>query len=89
MSESRLKPEILAAIEGWQPIETAPRDGTAVLLCGGLDLELHKIDVVLGFYTLLPEDYGDAWDCQDGFGNQFLADPLYWQPKPTPPSKES
>ena len=81
----------------WQPIETAPRDGTAILLfipdgytlCGLTD------GVVIGHWSAadLPADapeHDDNWyqlNQDGGFPCDIL--PTHWMPLPEPPGKES
>lgn len=62
---------------GWQPIETAPKDGTEVLLAypGGL--------VKSGKWTLFGGAYEDHW--ADGKRPRFGSDPTHWMPLPAPP----
>jgi len=71
-------------MEEWQPIETAPRDGTGVLL---FDNEIHE-----GFWDELDYDefrgapitgwsYGAlSWIDDTNFS------PTHWMPLPKPPS---
>lgn len=56
----------------WQPIETAPRDGTEVLL--------HQSRwVTIGCFD--PDD--NSWWCVEG----GEIEPDHWQPLPAPPSE--
>lgn len=63
----------------WQPIETAPRDGTPILGCCA-DGEMH---------VYFPQQYGsnnqfDGWDVR--YDNEGCAPfPDYWRPLPSPP----
>lgn len=64
--------------DGWQPIETAPRDGTRVrLLCSGRE--------DFGFYQdyterMLPGDtLSGEWSTEYGHG-----EPTHWRPLPPP-----
>ena len=83
----------------WQPIETAPRDGTWVLLAGG-ECEFHeesdnKGRVVTGRWTIefrsntrdpLDEEFGCwqfAWYDSGVYGE--YENPTHWQPLPSPP----
>lgn len=77
----------------WQPIETAPKDGTAILLTNGKDVaeghwffeeggttEHRDLD---GRYIGQTESDGyDGWMDWDG-GMQ--PDPTHWMPLPAPP----
>ncbi len=56
----------------WQPIETAPRDGTAVLTWTRID------GIVIACC------FGGMW-MGEGLFAQFL--PTHWQPLPAPPSE--
>lgn len=62
----------------WQPIETAPRDGTRVLLA--------KRNEVLGIGDFWGADRAegttDAWFVHNG---AEIAEPTHWQPLPEPP----
>jgi len=64
-------------IEGWQPIETAPKDGTIILACWGNSDNI--IDTAR--YSVV----GDYWHDIDKLMNRYL-DPTHWQPLPTPPA---
>lgn len=60
--------------QGWQPIETAPKDGTEILVYAP------------GFcQTALWESYtfSEGW-VNDSSGN-WLNDPTHWMPLPEPP----
>lgn len=76
-----------SATAGWQPIETAPRDGTDILVSGGthgnerISCEFHgaKFSGVAIAY----------WDDQDKWFSGGDCDyyyPTYWMPLPTPPT---
>ncbi len=70
---------------GWQPIETAPRDGTEILAWGSLSREQHLAIVVWQKLTSLD---GWWWVCQDaenyGWSNYK---PTHWQTLPDPPKE--
>ena len=55
----------------WQPIETAPRDGTAVLV--GRVYEDGKVE------------YAVACNYNDGLGWSDMGALTHWQPLPSPP----
>lgn len=42
---------------GWQPMATAPKDGTRVLLCLSGEVAIGNLD---------PEDYNDGWAMEHG-----------------------
>lgn len=68
----------LAVIDAgdWQPIESAPKDGTPVLLFDGKGIH----DGAWANYPHMP-----CWDWKDG----QTADPTHWKPLPAAPgSKE-
>ena len=58
--------------EGWQPIETAPKDGTSCIVYDGT---VHVAEFVegLGHWLSVGGDRGASW-------------PSKWQPCPNPPS---
>lgn len=61
----------------WQPIETAPTDGTRVLLWANVDGDWH---VVIGLFRF------NDWDVTDpDSGCDARAYPLYWMPLPDLP----
>ena len=69
---------------GWQPIETAPKDGTVVWLNG------PTIGLALGYFGLKGSDYwscshdscaqntGDTW--REPCGRPHSWPPIFWQP---------
>lgn len=73
-----------AKIMQWQPIETAPRDGTRVLLYGDIvgpmkgDRWPDRMEVA----SLDDEDAGCHWPLQ----YWLSMDPTHWMPLPDPPT---
>ena len=60
----------------WQPIETAPRDGTCVLLC------LDQADKWSGMYVGY---WSSTWEEWKFHVEGFVRSAKYWQPLPSPP----
>lgn len=60
----------------WQPIETAPRDGTEVLLWTGDDVEI-------GYHAGGPLMAPHQWLTRDGV--RVVA--THWMPQPPPPTE--
>jgi len=72
----------------WQPIETAPKDGTRVLLAGG-----KMFCEALDCYVMSPLSAQwdvDIWLVAGTEGGYVCADvqePTHWMPLPLPPSE--
>lgn len=66
-----------AQSDGWQPIETAPKDGTQILVAyaGWAWVEIASYDEDLRAWMITNDDAADDL-------------PTYWQPLPSPPSKQ-
>lgn len=62
----------------WQPIETAPKDGTSMLLCRWDDNEQDVLPIVSGFWSRLSE----VWFAEMVGRN---VTPTHWMPLPPPP----
>lgn len=78
------------ASQGWRPIETAPKNGSAVLIwgsvngsCGGISVAMSEGGhrwVVLG---------GDVW-AEDRYGGSLtVSHATHWMPLPAPPEQNS
>lgn len=70
----------------WQKIETAPKDGTQVLVSG-----MNGTDIVCQAYFADKAAYAN-WSGQGWVGWPFgqsvhLADPTHWMPLPDPPKE--
>lgn len=79
--EKLLKREV---VDPWMPIETAPKDGTEILLCR--DGYVDYLDMIIGFWRT----EGLATPGMYGTHNGGLLRPdvwRYWMPKPLPPKK--
>ena len=76
----------------WQPIETAPKDGTAVLLWGLWAGEINGPDetprVDIGQFTDGRSDYAgnDWWQLLTGDAYACWMQPTHWMPLPPPPA---
>jgi hypothetical protein len=75
----------------WQPIETAPRDGSHVLLCELIktyDDDFNDYQYwykYTGFYVEERDDFilSSKWRCAEY--DAFDRNPKYWQPLPNDP----
>lgn len=70
--------------QGWQPIETAPKD-VAILVCGGFycagDYRGEHTGVALVHW------HGDMWEISEEQNFYIYIDnPTHWQPLPSPPT---
>ena len=66
----------------WQPIETAPKDGTLVIV-GYPDTDIEEGWSVAGEYRKENGDDGIGWYNQFDWDCQIH--PTHWMPLPTPP----
>ena len=73
----------------WQPIETAPKDGTYVMV--GRDMgEPWGFVLGTGFYAFV-DSLVNGWVCRgivDPPGDLGLGNPTHWMPLPEPPRNE-
>jgi len=67
----------------WMPIETAPKDGTRLLLGWAGE------SPVIGFWgrknSRYGVNYGDAWGIGYSWNEQFAEPPTHWMPLPPAP----
>lgn len=74
--EQHFAAAIMEAVPKWQPIESAPKNGTEVLLWHGR--------TAVGSYvvdSIMPE-WRNRWVCLGG----YIADPTHWMPLPESPT---
>lgn len=82
--------------ERWQPIETAPQDGSAVILCWAIDAAGDLIDwtespTTAGVFVQVAswcEDQGWVVYADMISDPELHFDPTHWMPLPLPPCKE-
>lgn len=69
----------------WQPIETAPKDGTAILICRNRPLGPCGMRVS---YFDGDDDADYPWHADDGADgfNHHKDWPTHWMPLPAPPA---
>ena len=83
---------LTVGLGGWQPIETAPKDGTWILVYGeGTDDEADTRKVSVAQYTnyLNGTIYDEFWwqfAWYDGGYYGRFENPTHWMPLPTPPN---
>jgi hypothetical protein len=71
----------------WQPIETAPKDGTIIWLWGTCESSPQARphvgceDMETGFWV------PHGWYSNNG--NYWIVEPTYWQPLPEPPKEKT
>ena len=70
----------------WQPIETAPRDGTWVLLRGQNSVGVPMVPVVGAWRPAGAWKNGAVWVDSGTF--KVLIDLTEWRPLPTPPTSD-
>lgn len=74
---TRERAKAILFMTDWQPIETSPRDGTSILICGGL----------------MPDPFVAEWDDRQKYWksasciDQYYGshDATHWMPLPDPP----
>ena len=80
-------PPQLKPLTGWQPIETAPRDGTEILMTNGVNVSSGQwFSEYGGTYDQEGAPNGDG--CDDGWSDWsggMQPDPTHWMPLPSPP----
>lgn len=71
----------------WRPIETAPKDGTLILLSGG---ELKRAYIGKRGRTETINGYDEFWWAED-YNSTYgcrKVHPTHWMPLPEPPEDE-
>lgn len=66
----------------WQPIETAPKDGTHILLAWSYKNGTPPRVSECFWRNDMPFSQDGVWWC---FHGRMFAEPTHWQPLPTPP----
>lgn len=80
----------------WQPIETAPKDGTEIIGCFCCDYGYQEKPTVYGPWTIAWDgkkwrsswDGSEVIDSQCDFGTDYKSpdcEPTHWMPLPSPP----
>jgi len=69
-------PDSLRQYNGWQPIETAPKDGTFILVAVPGEVAIH---IMLVWWL-------DGW-CLDMTNTPIVGNPTHWMPLPEPPKE--
>lgn len=79
--------------QGWQPIETAPKDGTAVLVwCDESDSKADPHFDVAAYVAYFGSDNGWYSDVGSEWHGDWSRDrifPSFWMHLPPPPQKET
>lgn len=74
---------LIAQIPQWMPIESAPKDGSYLML---VDCDL----VTIGTWTKSDALRDEAWigfDCMSNIDKVVILSPTHWMPLPTPPTE--
>lgn len=68
----------------WQPIETAPKDGTDVWLF----IPDDEPNQAVGYFDVSDDEY-QFWSYRESLVNEVFgsANPTYWMPLPPPPEE--
>lgn len=79
----------LIQARAWQPIETAPKDGSTVIV--GRDMGDFGFVRGYGYFNGKPGAFISGWITRgfiDPPGDLGLANPTHWMPLPTPPAAQ-
>lgn len=81
---------------GWQPIETAPRDGAEIIVWGTIPKDRYPKGEAPEDRSFIAtvhwESEEDAWDEQSGWfcsAVDKIVPPTHWMPLPTPPMEDN
>ena len=91
IAKHALAAALAVAENGWQPIETAPKDGTDILICrvGETEIEItqwcsyknsHFVELSNGDFRKVNDEPTEFWN-----GNGHRA--THWHPLPSPPEE--
>jgi len=73
--------------DGWMPIETAPKDGTRVLLYpGGAFTARWSEECQFGQFKTAPG--WQIFECEDPYYSVAEDEPTHWRPLPAPPAAQ-
>lgn len=76
-------------VPGWQPIETAPKDGTSIILASthswSTECSWWSGERCAKIHGGHPDDYHEAWYKAEDEGDEFCQ-PTHWMPKIAPPA---
>ena len=74
----------------WQPIETAPKDGTQILLfCPVKRHESHPANFIfVGWWFSSSKEIDDGWRADQGWFPSEWLPVTNWMPLPPPPKTE-
>lgn len=78
---------------GWQPIETAPKDGTEIGVWLVFTPTQEDWRTGLGGFERFDVASWDAgcsnpgWEREQGWQTHWVGEPTHWMPLPEPPSK--
>jgi hypothetical protein len=72
--------------QGWRDIESAPKDGTAVLMTGIIPVTNQKW-VNQGWWDEDENGFYDWGECESDYHGNGKQSPTHWMPLPTPPSE--
>lgn len=75
-------------MSGWQPIETAPKDGTQVVGCDTTFAHVTRFEVMYEYVSRGPNIRHDGWFYKPVIGGPFMWKPTHWMPLPEPPKTD-
>lgn len=78
--------------DGWQPIETAPKDGTRILVSYRLGVTIVRQQNATDWYEEEDTPHFVEWECDDNYYSSYLTSedyPTHWRPLPPLPREDS
>lgn len=75
------RPDVAAVLGGWQPIETAPKDGTRVLLA-----DVSNGEIIAAYMGAWMEE---TFSCLSGQPCAWTPEPTHWMPLPARPRRSA
>ena len=93
---NKLRAILSASDNGWRTMESAPMNGTSILVCGGTMCRTSDMDglewptqgVHIAFRQGGIEPFWNAGDAS-AHDEYYVIKPTYWQPLPLPPNGET
>ena len=76
----------IACTNGWRPIETAPKDGTSILIYGVWQGEISKNPQYWDIFKAV-HSFGEWLVCDCDIYGATVLKPTHWQPLPKTPQE--